>query len=299
MVDGNEIGKGCPFTRPWPEVWKCVAPGKGWDTDDFTKSMFALVLNVVNRPTVPVHLRGRESVGKDARYRMDPATHRYGYLDSNGSHRPILTYNPHHAVIVHFMEKTFTGTVFPDENTTWLGFVGRSGSGIGAGEDDSAGSEVIAGVIYNFGAMLDTGFEPVYFNALIERTSTIGADALTGFNFVYVTGLKNSDKFEGTKFSGTDINIAFVVSASILKNATKIPKYAAIAEKMLSGAKVLESWEKTEFLTLSQRAAGIATAEVGGDIQISLIDIGLSSGAALSKVDWTGTIANVSRGSSE
>ena len=81
---------------------------------------------------------------------------------------------------------------------------------------------------------------------------------------------------KGTKFSGTDVNIAFIVSAKAVKELAKAPKYIMIAEKMLKGAERLKQWEKTELLALVQRVGGFGSAYCKRKgIEVSFVDIGL------------------------
>lgn len=307
MYEPEDLGLNCPFTRPWSEVWPKIKPGMGYDTDSWTSGRLSIVVNQVMRPSglykVDPNDRGKNSTGSGAGYVWDEASGRYGFKESNGTIRPIVFLDPGNRTAVAMMKNDLIGKILADERSTWFGFVTRFASGAGIPKA-SAGSEYTIGALYNWQKLMDGIVDAHSFQAQLTRTGTWGADATSGFNFAVVTGMPSIKDLEGLEFSGSDINIAFIVSAKALKELSKGPIYFKLAKKLAQGAETIEAAEKKMMIDMVQRIAGhgqrigggASAAAAGHSIQLSYIDIGLVSGAAASYTNWTGKVISVDHG---
>ncbi|WP_144436012.1 hypothetical protein [Roseibium album] len=288
-------------------VWPRIKPGMGYDTDDWTRGRLSVIINLIMRPSglykIDPSDRGKNRTGSRAGYVWDESTGRHGFEESNGTIRPVVFFNPDNRSTVAMMKNDLVGKILADERSTWCGFVTRFASGIGIPKA-SKGSEYTIGALYNWQKLLEGITDAHSFQAQLTRTGTWGADATSGFNFAVVTGMPDISKLKGLEFSGSDINLAFIVSAKALKEMSKGPIYFKLAQKFAKGAERLEAAEKNMMIELVQRIAGhgqrvgggVSAAAAGHSIQLSYIDIGLVTGAAASYTNWTGKVISVDRG---
>jgi len=291
----NEIGRGCPFTRPWAELYPIIGSGRAYHADEFTKSTIQnMTLRIKHKKQTIWNFPDMKAdgVAKAVRYGLDNRTHRFGYTDSNQFFRPILTLDPRNGRTTELMRQ-FHKRIVPDPKTTWFGFAIRGGGGVGVGQH-GGGGEGIEGVIYNAHKAANNGFEPKYFGAGLERTDQYGVDIGATLIFVYITGMDGIDDFVGTSFSGSDINVAFVVNLKAVANAGKVHKWKTIAEGLIKNKKAIEGWEKVELIGVANRWGSNAASGMSSGKTVNLIDIGAGAGIGLSYSKWKGTISSVS-----
>ena len=299
LADPGKLGKNCPLTRPFKEVYQ--ATSGGFDMDQWSQSIFKKALQDLPRNWNPNSDLNQEQLARKARYTFDSSTGWHGYNRSNDNrHYPVLCYNPQYPAQVRFVKNNLIGKVIPNDSKMWVGFCGRYEGTAGMG-NDGGGSEDrfqtgdMVGAVVRLGTLLNKT-ERAVFLAKTTAAKTTGAHIIGGAYLVVITGLEDPSKLSGQKFGGTDVNIVFGVSAAALKHGAKAKKYASIATKLLSGADTIERWEKIEIFNLAQRYGGLATQAAGGldNLNINVVDVGATTGMGISYNEWEGKIDYVS-----
>lgn len=289
----EELGRGCPFTRPWTEVWEAAKYPRGYDSNKYGQVYVQRSMNGIKSDRLPAHMRGRPDMGAQyADYGPDPGSARFG-IKTARDFKPVITIDPSNRHVMDLYEKQFLGKIAPRFQDIWLGFCARHSAGGGFGNQTRfAGTESVMATVFNFDKMLNDGFEPRRFTAVINRDSTLGVDAVQGVNSVWIFGLRSFSALKNFSFTGNDFNFSIIANISAVTELEKLGEIGTIGKKIANAGNnmSLESWEKTEFVNWGIRGISGATGAVDGGTQIVFIDTPIAVGLGLSYTKWTGTI---------